>query len=67
MPVFIWKGVNRKGKKKKGELEAENENIVRLTLKRQGIENPRIKPKPKDLFENIKFLQPRVTEKQGKK
>ena len=63
MPVFIWKGVNRKGKKKKGELEAENENIVRLTLKRQGIENPRIKPKPKDLFENIKFLQPRVTEK----
>ena len=63
MPVFVWKGVNRKGKKKRGELEAENENIVRLTLKRQGIENPRIKPKPKDLFENIKFLQPRVTEK----
>jgi type IV pilus assembly protein PilC len=63
MPDFIWKGVNRKGKKKKGEMEADNENIVRLTLRRQGIEASKIKPKPKDLFENIKFLQPKVTEK----
>jgi type IV pilus assembly protein PilC len=63
MPEFIWKGVNRKGKKKKGEMEAESENFVRLTLRRQGIEPSSIKPKPKDLFENIKFLQPRVTEK----
>jgi type IV pilus assembly protein PilC len=63
MPDFIWKGVNRKGKKKKGEMEADNENIVRLTLRRQGIEASNIKPKPKDLFENIKFLQPKVTEK----
>jgi len=63
MPEFIWKGVNRKGKKKKGEMEAESENFVRLTLRRQGIEPTKIKPKPKDLFENVKFLQPRVTEK----
>jgi type IV pilus assembly protein PilC len=63
MPYFVWKGVNRKGKKKKGEMEAENENIVRLTLKRQGIDPTKIKPKPKDLFENIKFLQPKVGEK----
>ena len=63
MPDFIWKGVNRRGKKKKGEMEAESENIVRLTLKRQGIEPSKIKPKPKDLFENVKALQPKVTEK----
>jgi type IV pilus assembly protein PilC len=63
MPEFVWKGVNRKGKKKKGEMEAESENFVRLTLRRQGIEPSSIKPKPKDLFENIKFFQPRVTEK----
>ena len=63
MPEYVWKGVNRKGKKKKGEMEAESENFVRLTLRRQGIEPTKIKPKPKDLFENIKFLQPRVTEK----
>jgi type IV pilus assembly protein PilC len=63
MPEYVWKGVNRKGKKKKGEMEAEGENFVRLTLRRQGIEPTTIKPKPKDLFENVKFLQPRVTEK----
>ncbi len=63
MPDYIWTGVNRKGKKKKGEMEAESENFVRLTLRRQGIEPTKIKPKPKDLFENVKFLQPKVTEK----
>ena len=63
MPDYIWTGVNRKGKKKKGEMEAESENFVRLTLRRQGIEPTKIKPKPKDLFANVKFLQPKVTEK----
>jgi type IV pilus assembly protein PilC len=63
MPDYVWRGVNRKGKKKKGEMEADSENFVRLTLRRQGIEPTKIKPKPKDLFENVKFLQPKVTEK----
>ena len=63
MPDYIWTGVNRKGKKKKGEMEADSENFVRLTLRRQGIEPTKIKPKPKDLFANVKFLQPKVTEK----
>jgi type IV pilus assembly protein PilC len=63
MPDYIWTGVNRKGKKRKGEMEADSENFVRLTLRRQGIEPSKIKPKPKDLFENVKFLQPKVTEK----
>lgn len=63
MPDYIWAGVNRKGKKKKGEMESENENFVRLTLRRKGIEPTKIKPKSKDLFENVKFLQPKVTEK----
>lgn len=63
MPEYTWRGVNRKGKKKKGEMEADSENFVRLTLRRQGIEPTKIKPKPKDLFANVKFLQPKVTEK----
>ena len=63
MPEYVWKGVNRKGKKKKGEIEADNENFVRHTLKRQGIEPSKIKPKPKDVFANVKFLQPKVTDK----
>ncbi len=63
MPAYVWKGVNRKGQKKKGEMDAENENFVRLTLRRQGIEPSSIKPKPKDIFENVKLFQPKVTEK----
>ncbi len=63
MPEYTWRGVNRKGKKKKGEMEADSENFVRLTLRRQGIEPTKIKPKAKDLFANVKFLQPKVTEK----
>jgi type IV pilus assembly protein PilC len=63
MPAYVWKGVNRKGQKKKGEMDAENENFVRLTLRRQGVEPSSIKPKPKDIFENVKLFQPKVTEK----
>ncbi|HVO83514.1 MAG TPA: type II secretion system F family protein [Syntrophobacteria bacterium] len=63
MPVYAWKGVNRKGQKKKGEMDAENENFVRLTLRRQGVEPSSIKPKPKDILEGVKLFQPRVTEK----
>jgi len=63
MPAYVWKGVNRKGQKKKGEMDAENENFVRLTLRRQGVEPSSIKPKPKDVFENVKLFQPKVTEK----
>jgi type IV pilus assembly protein PilC len=63
MPAYVWKGVNRKGQKKKGEMDADNENFVRLTLRRQGLEPSSIKPKPKDIFENVKLFQPKVTEK----
>jgi type IV pilus assembly protein PilC len=44
-------------------MDAENENFVRLTLRRQGVEPSSIKLKPKDVFENIKLFQPRITEK----
>ena len=63
MPAYVWKGVNRKGQKKKGEMDAENENFVRLTLRRQGVEPSSIKLRPKDVFENVKLFQPKVTEK----
>ncbi len=63
MPVYIWKGKDAKGNKKSGEIEANNENIARLLLRRQNITVTKIKPKPKDLFENVKWLQPRVKDR----
>lgn len=60
MPVYVWKGKDAKGNKRSGEIEANNENIARLLLRRQNVSVNKIKPKPKDIFENVKWLQPRV-------
>jgi len=60
MPVYIWTGKNRKGDTKKGEMEASTEEAVLANLKRMKIEPTKIKKKPKDLFENVAFLQPKV-------
>ncbi len=60
MPVYLWEGTNRENKKQKGEMEAPNEDAVRNMLQRQRITPTKVKPKPKDLFENIAFLQPKV-------
>ena len=62
MPVYLWQGKNARGEKKKGEMEASSEDIVKANLRRTKIEATKIKPKPKDLFENIAFLQPKVKE-----
>jgi len=62
MPVFKWKGKNSKNVLQKGELEAADEKAVRANLSRRGITPVNIKKKPKDLFENVSFLQPRVKE-----
>lgn len=60
MPVFIWKGENRKGTTQKGEIEAPHERAVRAQLGRMQIKPTKIKQKSKDLFENVSFMQPKV-------
>jgi type IV pilus assembly protein PilC len=63
MPVYQWVGKNRLNKVQKGEMEAQSEDAVRASLLRQKITPSRIKAKPKDLLQNISFLQPRVKDK----
>jgi type IV pilus assembly protein PilC len=60
MPFYVWEGTNRENKKQKGEMEAPSEDVVRNILQRQRITATKVKPKPKDLFENIAFFQPKV-------
>ncbi|THB81516.1 MAG: type II secretion system F family protein [Desulfobacteraceae bacterium] len=60
--LFLWKGANPKGRKIKGEMEAETVEQVRSALLRRKITPIKVKPKPKDLFENVVFLQPKVKE-----
>jgi len=63
MPIYVWKGKNSFGEKRKGEIEAVDEAGVRAQLRRMRIENPTIKLKPKDIFENVKLFKPKVTGK----
>lgn len=63
MPVYIWKGKNKSGQTQKGEIEAASEEVVLGQLARMKIANPKVKKKPKDLFENIAFMQPKVKQK----
>ena len=63
MPAYLWEGTNRRNEVQKGEMEAPNEQAVRAQLGRQRINPTKIKKKPKDLFENVSFMQPKVTEK----
>ena len=61
MPVYVWKGKDKKNKNRKGEMEAPNEEAVRADLLRRKITPSKIKIKPKDIFANVSFLQPKVT------
>ena len=48
--VFVWQGVNRKGKKITGELSADSIIQLKTQLRKQGITPSRVKKKPKALF-----------------
>jgi type IV pilus assembly protein PilC len=62
MSVFVWEGKNRMGEVQKGEMEAASDAVIRATLNRLRISPTKIKKKPKDLLENLSFLQPKVKE-----
>ncbi len=62
MTVYIWEGKNKLGNIQKGEMDSPSEDTVRANLGRMRITPTKVKKKPKDLFENVSFLQPRVTQ-----
>ncbi|MFH7320000.1 type II secretion system F family protein [Desulfurivibrio sp. D14AmB] len=63
MPVYVWKGVNAYGEKRKGKLEAPNEGAAQAQLKRMRVTLSQLKEAPKDIFAEIPFFQPKVTGK----
>lgn len=63
MPVYIWKGKNSYGEKRKGEVEAPDQAAALAQVKRLRIVDPVVKEKPKDLLENVSFFKPKVTGK----
>jgi len=63
MPVYIWKGRNSAGEKRKGEVEAPDQAGALAQIKRFRLTDVVIKEKPKDLLENIALFKPGVTGK----
>ncbi len=63
MRVYVWKGVNSYGEKRKGKIEAVTEEAARMQLKKIRITLSSIKEAPKDLFANVAMFQPKVTGK----
>ena len=63
MPVYVWVAQTKKGRKLKGEIDAANEAIALSQLKKRNFTVKKLKPKPKDIFESISFLKPKVTNK----
>ncbi|OGR00969.1 MAG: pilus assembly protein PilC [Deltaproteobacteria bacterium RIFOXYD12_FULL_55_16] len=63
MPFYIWKGVNSYGEKRKGRVEMPNEAMAQAHLKKMRITVSLLKEAPKDLFEGLDFLKPKVSGK----
>lgn len=63
MPIYVYAGKTKRGRVLKGELEASDERIARIQLRRRNIEVTKLKQKPKDIFATISFMQPKVTKK----
>ncbi len=61
--IYQWVAETKKGRKIKGELEAATEQIARSQLRKRNLKILKLKPKPKDIFENLSFMQPKVTNK----
>ncbi|VBB46188.1 putative type IV fimbrial assembly protein PilC [uncultured Desulfatiglans sp.] len=63
MTAYRWVAETIRGKTIRGEIEAVDEKNARRQLKRRNLNPVKIKPKPRDLFENLSFLQPKVKAK----
>ncbi|WP_154222107.1 type II secretion system F family protein [Marinicella rhabdoformis] len=56
--VFQWVGVDKIGKKMKGDLQAKNITLAKNELRRQGIQVKKINKKAKPLFSSAKPIKP---------
>ena len=63
MPFYVWKGVNSYGENRKGKIEMPSEAMAQAHLKKMRITVSMLKEAPKDMFENVEFLKPKITGK----
>lgn len=56
--IFLYKGVDKKGKKVEGEISGTSPAIVKAQLLKQGIRAQNVRRKPKPLFGGKKKIKP---------
>ncbi len=50
LDMFVWEGVDKHGKKVKGEMSGQNDALIKAQLRRQGVNPLKVKKKSKPLF-----------------
>ena len=63
MPEYVWKARTTAGNILSGEMNEVNESVVMNKLRKMNYTDIKVKKKPKDLFENVEFFQPKVKTK----
>ncbi len=48
--MFAWEGMDRNGKRVKGEMSGQSDALVKAQLRRQGVNPLKVRKKPKPLF-----------------
>ena len=48
--MFVWEGVDRQGKRVKGEMSGQNDALIKAQLRRQGVNPLKVKKKSKPLL-----------------
>ena len=56
---FSWEGVDKSGRKLKGEMQAASDAFVKASLRRQGVNPTRVTRKSKPLFSVKKKIKPK--------
>lgn len=49
MAIFIWTAKNRNGQQKSGEMDVANKDLAMATLRRQGLQDIKVKKKPVEI------------------
>jgi type IV pilus assembly protein PilC len=63
MAVYLWAGMDRTGKKQKGEIEADNRPLARQMVVRKGITVKDVRVKPKALGDYFPAISGKVKDK----
>jgi type IV pilus assembly protein PilC len=61
MPEFVWKAKSVTGETVKGEMAEVNPSVVAAKLRKMRYREIKVKKKPKDIFADIEFFQPKIT------